>query len=83
MPKRTTTIKLHIYVHPKLVEDAETRFRAQVAAGVKGAKVTTVQVNWAHLGWLIDRAKTRREVTKILHDFKAGKPFVFPADGAS
>lgn len=79
MPKRTHKTKLHIYVHDKLVEDAETIYRAQVAAGVKGAKITTVQVHWAHLGWLIDRAATKREVSKIIRDFKAGKPLVLPA----
>lgn len=79
MPKRTHKTKLHIYVPDELVADSESIYRAQVAAKVKGAKVTTVQVRWAVLGWRIDRATTKREITKIISEFKSGATFDFPA----
>jgi hypothetical protein len=79
MPKRSHKTKLHIYVPDELFADSETIYRAQVAAKVKGAKITTVQVQWTVLGWLISRATTKREVSKIIRDFKAGKPLVLPA----
>jgi hypothetical protein len=74
-----TQTKLHIYVPDELVADSEAIYRAQVAAQVKGAKATTVQVRWAVLGWLIDRATTKREITKIIRDFKSNATFDFPA----
>ena len=87
MSKRSSTrpkrVKIHAFVPEQLVRDSEETYRAEVAAGKLGITTAKVQARWTELGWLVARASTARERSRLVRDFIMGKPLACPKEGTS